>query len=313
MRSGAGGNEVIEKWHLICHESEVAVNGDYFAMRWTLHRDIAISNFDGEIVAWDNRCPHRGMFIHEDMHGNDSARVCKYHGRPAKRCDLRETYPVRVLNGWVFFFDTAPADWLRGGSWTPPFFTETPQLSLYKSIRYVYPCDWRVAIENILDCEHVTAVHPNSLNQLKLTHIKQQLHDDGSSTDMFESGIWSRLDKLGSHLPETPEFDGSGVDYIHTHFYPYAAISSTRGWTWSLQHYIPRSDGKTTFLHRLYRRFDVPQEFARAAFEVNCKTFAEDAEVVRRVPAGVYGALEKHESRLKHFRSQLMADAGHVL
>ena len=85
---------------IVCHISEVEKPGDFVVLPWKVDGEIAVSNIDGEIVGWDNRCPHRGMRIYTTMSGN-ARPVCGYHHRCATPDLMRVKYPIGHVNGWV--------------------------------------------------------------------------------------------------------------------------------------------------------------------------------------------------------------------
>ena len=83
-------------WTVVCHESDVARDGDYVVIPAGHLRDeprspdgspaseLAVTNTDGVVWAWDNRCSHRGSRVYTGpMQGNQPPR-CPYHGRMAK-------------------------------------------------------------------------------------------------------------------------------------------------------------------------------------------------------------------------------------
>ena len=49
-------------WHLLCHRKEVENNNDYLKIK-TPNGDVVAFNDSGNIVVFDNICPHRGSLI----------------------------------------------------------------------------------------------------------------------------------------------------------------------------------------------------------------------------------------------------------
>ena len=64
-------------YHLICHASEISKANDWVRLDF-FGREIVLFNDGGEIVAFDNLCPHRGVRIFQGITGN-SLFVCPYH------------------------------------------------------------------------------------------------------------------------------------------------------------------------------------------------------------------------------------------
>ena len=106
-------------WQFVCHASEAAEPGDYFA--FTLHGQeyFLVRTPEGELKGFHNVCPHRGHRL-VDGHGNKSRITCPYHawtftldgdlrgarGVNRKTADIsqRSLIPVRVdqVVGFVF-------------------------------------------------------------------------------------------------------------------------------------------------------------------------------------------------------------------
>ena len=79
-----------------------------------LNQELAIwRDDDGQINAWENRCPHRGASL-ADGNISESIIQCKFHlwefdletGCAIANSDLRvKTFPVKVKNDEVFIID----------------------------------------------------------------------------------------------------------------------------------------------------------------------------------------------------------------
>lgn len=284
-------------WTPVGHESELDKEGDFICLPWRTDGEVAVMRQAGELVAFDNRCPHRGARIFAELRGNREAR-CAYHQRLASAGNVTR-FETMSIGNWVFAgtVATQPFPFDR----IDDFLTEAPALRLHSALRFVMDCDWTVAVENALDFEHVEHAHANSLAKLALVPKSLQTASNGSSIDEFtsESG---RLGRMGRFFPHEKRFD-----YMHAHLYPYSCLSSTRGWTYSLQHYFPRADGRTEFIHRLYAAETtrpIPEFFDSVA-KLNEQVFREDAEICTLVPAGHSGALAPRERRISHFRGAL--------
>jgi len=294
-----------DAWHLVAHKSEIAAPGDYVVLQWDPLEQLAVMNVAGEIVAFDGRCPHRGANIFAESRGNRPP-ICGYHGRRAQPKDLRRFHAAWV-GDWLFVNRTAfRGTPLADGSAIAEFLLGAPKLRLHSAASYVYDCHWTVAVENALDNEHVPHVHAETLARLGLARTGMHLDRDGSSLEVFKSNQSERMDRIGRFFDEQLPFD-----YAHTHVHPYAALSSTRGWTWALQNYFPRADGRTQFVSRLF----VPTSAASAKMDhffdrvqaLNARVFDEDAAICARVPAGYAGNLGPRDDRIRHFRAREVA------
>jgi len=280
-------------WHLLAHRSELANPGDFVALPWRGDQVVA-TNFDDDVVVWDGLCPHRGARIYSDGRGNQ-APVCAYHGRRARAKDVNR-FSMDWAGELLFFSEDAfrvrdPVD-PTGGS--------LGALRPHSAVRFVMDCHWTVAVENALDNEHVAHVHPETLATLGLSRTMLDRFVEGSSVEYFESMKGAQLDRIGRQFESRLPFD-----YAHAHLFPYACIATTRGWTYSMQHYLPRADGRTDFISRLFVQASAParlNHFFSTVAATNERVFREDAAICALVPRGRRGRLGPKDDRIERFR-----------
>jgi len=86
-------------WVYICHESQIANEGDYYSTAMGRQPVYAIRAKDGSVNAFINACSHRGAILTPMRRGNARTLTCRFHGwcfNPEGRC-------VKVKNektGW---------------------------------------------------------------------------------------------------------------------------------------------------------------------------------------------------------------------
>lgn len=314
-------------WVPLAHVNELK-DGEYIKVPWfDPGEEVVLLKTGTSHFAFENRCPHRGAkLVNGRFHGrlDDGIIRCQYHGRRFELGSLR-AFPVALFGDWVCV-QYRPADSVFSGEMRPTFggvrvpWAEVllkPSGRAICSDRDDRPLDhdWAVAVENALDWEHVAHVHAGSFGSLGLSRIWASTHNDGSSAEFFRKGDEGpRLDiKLGKLfqgvLRESPDWD-----YAHVHLFPFAALSSVRGTTVSLQLYLPLPEGKTFFVSRLYTSSfkDSVAKSARDVFldhvqMLNTRIFMEDIEVCDTVRAGG-GKLGPSDARIAHFRAHVAAD-----
>jgi phenylpropionate dioxygenase-like ring-hydroxylating dioxygenase large terminal subunit len=286
----------MNRWHIAAHRSELANPGDFILLPWTADGELAVANMGGQVVAFDNRCPHRGARIFTELRGNREPR-CQYHARLATAENVKR-FETAVIGDFILV-GKPPAPHCAPEA-IFDLLQQAPWLSLHCTLSFVMDCHWTVAVENALDAEHVDHVHAGSLAKLALRRKALHSYPNGSSLEQFTSG--ARLDVTSKFFPHEQPFD-----YVHAHLFPYSCLSSTRGWTYSLQHYFPRPDGRTNFIHRLYTApTDLPMPgFFDSVAKLNARVFAEDAAICALVAPGHTGTLGPNEERIRHFRSHL--------
>lgn len=282
-------------WHLIAHACELANPGDFVCLPIGPGKEIAATRLDdGGLMVFDNRCPHRGARIFTEMFGNRPP-VCAYHGRCVRQRDAT-VLPLARVGDWFIVNDTPGSDepepiW----SHVLPRGKTAPALTRHSVLTFVQACHWTVAVENALDFEHVRTVHAASLHPLNLIPGAQAYHGGGSSEEQFASDS-ARLATLRRMFPEAHP---QAPDYRHIFMFPYTALSSTAGAHYSLQHYFPRADGMTEFVHRLYLTPTAWPQAGDSIAAFNRQVFDEDAAVCKLVAPWHKGLAEP---RIEYFR-----------
>lgn len=295
-------------WMPVAHESELVVEGDYVLLPWRVDSELALMRQGGELVAFDNRCHHRGARIFDKPSGRTEPR-CPYHARLSTAANVNR-YDTFTFGGFVFCagepyksrmriipteMDNPFGDFLRGAS----------GMVKQSELRFIMDCHWTVAVENALDHEHVELVHKESLAELLSEPREPVFWNHGWSYHQFNAKKPKALNAVGQAINSTSVAD---FDYAHTFFFPGACVSSTRGWTYSLQTYFPRVDGRTNFWHRLYAPPSISPAYHHAnvmAAIMNAKVFDEDAVVCARVPPNFSGELGPKDARIAEFRKHL--------
>lgn len=288
-------------WIIAAHRCELATPGDFRVLDVRPEAQIVVANFGGTVHAVDNRCPHRGARIWRTASGNRPA-TCDYHART-----WAPEHLTRYVTQWV-------GDWMlveRPGLPTEPVpagiravLESTPAgLRLHGEFGWLQQCDVPASIENTLEAEHVAPVHGLTLGVLGLERTGLHMFPDGSSHETFRAADVN-LDRLARFFPAQ-----AAHDYQHAHLFPQSCISSTRGWTWSLQLYTPAGPRVTRGLHRMYAAPTTRPlaEFFDGALALNRRVFLEDAAVVHGIPPGFRGHLGPHDKRIEHYRAALQA------
>jgi len=87
---------------------EIPRNGSKLVM--INDKPIALFNLEGRIIAWDNRCPHRGASL-ADSHISEDIIQCKFHlweFDTHSECSVAnpaieiKSYPIELKDGYVF-------------------------------------------------------------------------------------------------------------------------------------------------------------------------------------------------------------------
>lgn len=292
-------------WHLVAHRNELVNAGDYVRLDWPLG-ELVLFNDEGAVIAFDNLCPHRGARYFTDHAGNGRI-ACPYHGWGFRggelRIPLRRTFDEAEIVGaelntyktaWCgdfLFAGIAPkqplADQLGGVA--QQLSDISRQIAARRDFNACpWNSNWRVAVENALEGYHVGAIHPDTLVPLGLVDDETIFEGGGS---VYTAHITDERTRKG--LERIRRF--FDIDYVHDgywtiHVFPFAMLSSTFGYSYSMQTFFPAADrSRSWFTSRLLTSKikpgaeDVLEGFFDSSARLNWQVFEEDHAICARV------------------------------
>ncbi len=175
-------------WLYLCHESQIAEHGDYYASHIGRQPVFAIRQKDGAIGAFLNACAHRGAILTRRRRANATTLACRFHGwcyDTEGRCirikneksgfpdgDAKARYgltPVPRVDSYKgFVFASLDAD-------VPPLIEHLGQAAPFIDLMaeqspdgmevvagqqtYLIRGNWKLQAENGVDGYHVATVH----------------------------------------------------------------------------------------------------------------------------------------------------------
>lgn len=175
---------VLRQWIFFAHESQLPAPGDVLVREIGDESIVATRDQAGEVHAFFNVCRHRGYRICDPGPGSAKHIVCPYHrwswgldgslsGAPTLRdgedfefadYGLNRVH-VEVWCGLVFVALGAqpPASSVAAGlreaaAHVEPFAPERTKLAHH--IDYEVECNWKVLMENFMECYHCRGSHP---------------------------------------------------------------------------------------------------------------------------------------------------------
>ncbi|MYA15922.1 MAG: aromatic ring-hydroxylating dioxygenase subunit alpha [Gammaproteobacteria bacterium] len=175
-------DEVLFKsWLYAGHVSQVRAVGDYFLFELGEDSIIVVRDGDGEIQALANVCRHRGSRICADPEGTCQAFVCPYHGwayeldgtlKSARGMGRLEGFDLSayalkrarcaVFEGLIFInCDPAAASFERALQNIEPALSpyDLPTAKIAHRQNYAVEANWKLALENYLECYHCATAH----------------------------------------------------------------------------------------------------------------------------------------------------------
>lgn len=176
-------------WHFLCLEIDVPDTGDWRASMMGAMPVVVARAEDHEVVAFENRCAHRGALICLDDAGKSKDFHCVYH---AWRYDLRgnlksiafrhgvngqggmpedfrmEDHGPRKLRVTVesgLVFGTLSPDAPAFADYVGPEIMVRLRRVLHKKLEVIgrftqpLPCNWKLYLENVRDTYHASLLH----------------------------------------------------------------------------------------------------------------------------------------------------------
>ena len=180
-------------WHCLAHESVIPAPGDFEVFKLGPESVILSRAADGTVHAMLNLCRHRGAEVCTRAKGNAKAFVCPYHAwtygndgrlkaaRLMPKDFKREEHGlkklhVRVVEGLVFIsFAREPLDFSEVENLLHATIGQYGWAQAKVAHRRSYPLDanWKLAVENYVECYHCGPAHP----EYSQTHaLEQPLH-----------------------------------------------------------------------------------------------------------------------------------------
>ena len=171
---------LLPHWLCVGHQSQIPNEGDYFLFEIASESVIVQRRQAGEIGALANVCRHRGSRVCYEDRGSAKTLVCPYHGwsydldgklRSARhsgedfeklRFGLKPVH-CRVVQGLVFVcladealelnaVEATAASVLAPYGWA--------EARVAHSARWTIEANWKLAVENYLECFHCGPSHP---------------------------------------------------------------------------------------------------------------------------------------------------------
>lgn len=229
-------------WTLAGHTSSAPKPGDYFLFELAEESVIIVRGQDNELRAFANVCRHRGSRICRQPEGHAMVLVCPYHAwaynldgslRSArympddldkKRYGLKPVH-IAVIEGLVFVSlanKPLSLDFMRKAlkEVLGPYDTKTAKVAHRRTYRI--EANWKLAVENYLECYHCAPAHPE---YSKLHALEKPIEMIQDLVQLMEAKTCS----LGFEIPRVdhPVPSSSGEAPIFSHRYPlYEGIKS---------------------------------------------------------------------------------------
>jgi phenylpropionate dioxygenase-like ring-hydroxylating dioxygenase large terminal subunit len=201
-------------WNFMCHESQIPKTGDFFSSTIGEDKVICVRDKEGQFQVLLNSCRHRGNAVCRAEEGHASAFMCAYHGwtydlrgdlvgvpgfKEIYRGDLDKSQwglakAAKVANYRGFIFatmdpETPDLDEYLGevGKYCIDVLADKGNIKVVPGVqKYVIPCNWKFAVENVWDSYHA-----------EITHLSAFMANAGTSAARNDRGAmktyWSTM------------------------------------------------------------------------------------------------------------------------
>jgi len=194
-------------WQYAGHASQVANIGDYLTLNIGDENLIIIRTEEGKLKGFFNVCRHRAHRLLED-NGNVNSITCSYHAwnysidgelRYAKNADKMKDFnssdycltrfQVTEMCNFIFVnldhnappLDHQADDFVKDLRKRVSFLDRLKPLPDDKERPSVINANWKIVVDNYLECYHCTKSHPAFVNLIDMDHYQTDVYD-----------IWSR-------------------------------------------------------------------------------------------------------------------------
>lgn len=195
---------IMSDWILAGHQSELPAPGDFKVLHVAGESAIVVRGSEGNLSAFANVCRHRGSLVCLEHTGTVKKFTCPYHGwmydidgnliaarnMPAdfdKAAHGLNKVSVETIDGLMmvcFSGDPPSLEAARSDMAEPAamFGIENTKVAAYKE--YAIPANWKLAVENYMECYHCANAHPDyakmhtlMLDEGKRERLQGKMHE----------------------------------------------------------------------------------------------------------------------------------------
>jgi choline monooxygenase len=315
-------------WQYACRADEVARPGDYLACRAGSVPVVVVRNLDGELAAFVNVCRHRGAEIVLDgTRGNRTTLQCYYHawtwnfdgglraapGSEDEPCFRKEDFPLTALEvaalGPFLFVKTDPGvpGWAETAGELPEILAAAPaplaDLRFRERRTYELKANWKIVVENFLECYHCAIAHKGFANLIDLNAYTVTPH-------RYFSTQRGPLKASAKARADAACFSGEGAGQVglYNFLWPNFMVNLYPGrGNASTNLILPVAPDRTVAVYDFYFEEGLPEAAAMVEFidQVQREDVVLCESVQRGLSSGRYGQgrlMLRYEQGIQHFQ-----------
>lgn len=298
-----------KSWQYVAHVDELTKPGDFVVAPIGDFTVLVTRGRDGELRAFHNTCQHRGHELAQCSSGNTKLFQCPYHawsygldGKLINAPYMRETpgfefSSVKLkqlkLDVWeCFVFVNCDEDAKPLAEWLGPLAADTAGLdieysTLKKSRRIEYHVDanWKIVVENSLECYHCHVAHPELVDLMDMDQFVQNVSEHGVSMGGPVAQDVKREVSMGADY----EYPDGGVRegrYMYTWPSFYFLVYPGPGNVSNIRFY-PQGLDRTLVVREFYFSDDVTEEDRKSASDFVDNIQNQDSGLCESVQRGL--------------------------
>jgi len=321
-------------WQYVATTAELARAGDYITTTIADVPVVVTRDADGALHALVNVCRHRCHEVAEGA-GNRRTLQCPYHAwtyeldghlRAAPRLDAETSLDrtslklqplhVGVWEPFVFVALTGEVAPLQQTLGPVPelmkrYGFDFTALERRTRIEYELEANWKVYVENSLECYHCPVAHPSLASAVDVRPDVYQLASDGLVMTHL-SRLRDAARTAGEHGPLLSQADGV-PDFQFYYLWPSFMIAPSPKRLW-LGTFQPLDAVRTRVITEFYFEPGVPNDLVEPSVAFSDQVLREDRGLVESVQRGLrsgrvpYGhLLPRSEQLIRHFQELVVA------
>jgi phenylpropionate dioxygenase-like ring-hydroxylating dioxygenase large terminal subunit len=302
-------------WHYVGHTEQVHEPGRFFTCSVMDAELVVAHGADGKVRAFRNVCRHRGARVVRESCGKRNTFQCHYHAwtyaldgslraaprsdrEPGFRCDDFPLHQVAVDSWGPFLFvnlERKPEPLTAALGTLPERVAEVgidvERMRFHTRVEYDLACDWKVAIENFLECYHCAVAHPE---------FSRLLNVDPASYRTVDSGGRFTTQRAPVRSAAVPEEEGWEVRNGQYHvLWPGMKLNIHPGHpNLSIGPVFPTGVGRSFGYLDYFFGEGVAKEWIQERLAFDDRVGREDTELIESVQAGLSSDTEEGSGRL---------------
>jgi choline monooxygenase len=314
-------------WQYACRTDEVAHPGDYLACRAGNVPVVVVRKPNKEIAAFVNVCRHRGAeIVCDGSRGSRNTLQCHYHawtwgldgrlraapGSEDEPCFKKDDFPLTplacaVLGPFVFVQpDPQAPSWEETVGELPEILMTSPSplttLHFRERRTYDMKANWKIVVENFLECYHCAIAHKGFANLIDLNEYTVIPHR------YFSTQRGPLKSSACSHADTTCFIkEDGGQEGIYNYLWPSFMINLYPGrGNASTNIIIPVAPDRTLAIYDFYFEEGMPEATTMVAFidQVQQEDIILCESVQRGLSSGFYNQgklMIQYEKGIQHF------------